>query len=55
MAFGGANLTTLFVTSARDELSPADLSAQPLAGAVFQFDLDVAGLAEPRFAGTLDR
>lgn len=36
-AFGGADLTDLYVTTAAAGLSPADLADQPLAGAVFRF------------------
>jgi sugar lactone lactonase YvrE len=35
--FGGEQLDDLFVTSAREGLSPKELEAQPLAGAVFVF------------------
>jgi sugar lactone lactonase YvrE len=33
--FGGANLRDLYVTSARKELSPEELTHQPLAGSLF--------------------
>jgi L-arabinonolactonase len=46
VAFGGADLTLLLVTTARVDLSPDALSAQPLAGALFVFQTDVAGLPE---------
>ena len=48
-AFGGPDLTRLFVTSARVGLTPDDLRAQPGAGGVFAMDLDVPGLPEARF------
>jgi sugar lactone lactonase YvrE len=51
VAFGGPDLRTLFITSARFELSDAQLAAQPLAGALFAVNLDVAGLPAHRFAG----
>ncbi|XP_015116163.1 regucalcin [Diachasma alloeum] len=35
VAFGGPNLDILYVTSARDSLSPSELRAQPSAGSVF--------------------
>ena len=38
----------MFITSARDDLSPKQLEQQPLAGNVFVVDLDVPGLSEPR-------
>ncbi len=52
-AFGGPRLETLFVTSARENLSPADLEAQPLAGSLFAFEPGVLGLALPDFSGKL--
>jgi sugar lactone lactonase YvrE len=48
-AFGGTDLTTLYVTTARQKLTPAELNAQPYAGAVFAVDAGVRGLPEPRF------
>jgi sugar lactone lactonase YvrE len=48
-AFGGADLRTLFITTARQKLSREELVAQPLAGSLFAVRLDVGGLAEPRF------
>jgi sugar lactone lactonase YvrE len=50
-AFGGPRLDTLYVTSARQNLQPAALSGQPLAGAVLAIEPGVRGLVEPRFAG----
>ena len=50
-AFGGLDLRTLYVTSARTGLSAAELERQPLAGAVFAFDPGVAGAPLPTFAG----
>ncbi len=49
-AFGGADLATLYVTTASQKMSPAELLAQPLAGALLALDVGVRGLAEPRFA-----
>jgi sugar lactone lactonase YvrE len=51
IAFGGADLRTAYVTSARTGLSDADLAAQPHAGAILSFPVDVPGLPEPPFAG----
>ncbi len=48
-AFGGADLRTLFVTTARQKLTREELIAQPLAGSLFAVRLDVCGLPEPRF------
>jgi sugar lactone lactonase YvrE len=49
--FGGADLGTLFVTTAREGLSPADLNREPQAGAVFAIDVDQRGLPAHDFAG----
>ena len=49
IAFGGANMDLLFVTSAREGLSEADLAAQPLAGHLFIFQTDATGLPAGRF------
>lgn len=51
-AFGGADLGTLFVTSARAGLTEAALTAQPQAGALFSASVEARGLPEPRFAGS---
>jgi sugar lactone lactonase YvrE len=50
-AFGGADLRTLYVTSARHRLTPEQLAAEPLAGALLELDPGVAGLPVHRFAG----
>jgi sugar lactone lactonase YvrE len=50
-AFGGADLTTLFVTSAWDELTPQDRASQPVAGGLFAIETGVKGLALPLFEG----
>jgi sugar lactone lactonase YvrE len=49
--FGGADLRTLYVTSARHRLSREQLAAEPLAGAVLAIDPGVRGLPGNRFAG----
>jgi sugar lactone lactonase YvrE len=46
VAFGGADLRTAFVTTARIGLSDAALRAQPLAGALFAFDAPAPGLPQ---------
>lgn len=51
-AFGGADLRTLYITTASEGMSPEDLKAEPEAGAIFAVDAGVAGLPEPRFAGS---
>ncbi|MCY7314406.1 MAG: SMP-30/gluconolactonase/LRE family protein [Rubrivivax sp.] len=42
--FGGADLRTLYVTTARDKRPADELAAQPLAGCVLHTRVDVAGL-----------
>jgi sugar lactone lactonase YvrE len=42
-AFGGTDLSTLFVTTSRHKLSEAERSAQPLAGALLVVDAGVRG------------
>jgi len=49
--FGGADLRTLFITTATQKLGPAELAKQPLAGALLAMDVGVPGLPETRFAG----
>jgi sugar lactone lactonase YvrE len=52
VAFGGARLDQLFITSASTGLTPEQLTHdEPLAGAIFAFDPHVTGLAPHRFAG----
>jgi sugar lactone lactonase YvrE len=50
-AFGGADMRTLFITSARDGLSDAVLARQPLAGSVFAVRTTVRGVSYARFEG----
>jgi len=47
IAFGGADLKTAYVTTARIGLDAADLAAQPMAGGLFAFESPVAGTALP--------
>jgi len=49
--FGGPDLRTAYVTSARTGLSDEQLAAQPEAGGIFSFRVDVPGLPETVFAG----
>jgi sugar lactone lactonase YvrE len=49
VAFGGPDLRTLFVSSARVGLTPAQLAAEPLAGGLFAIDVQAPGLLAPRF------
>ncbi len=50
-AFGGERLDELYITSARRDLSAAELEHQPKAGGVFRCRPGVTGLAELPFAG----
>ena len=47
-AFGGADLRTLYVTSARQMREADELARLPLSGGVFAMRVDVPGLPEPR-------
>jgi sugar lactone lactonase YvrE len=49
-AFGGADLATLFVTSARFTMTPAHIATHPREGALFALDVGAAGRRERRFA-----
>ena len=48
-AFGGSDLSTLYVTSAREGLSEAALAKEPLAGSLLAIDTGVRGLRLPVF------
>lgn len=50
-AFGGADLRTLYVTTARVGLTPQALRREPLAGHLFAFPVDAPGQLAHRFAG----
>lgn len=49
--FGGADLRTLYITTARYAMDAAALDAEPLAGATFASEPDVTGLPTTAFAG----
>jgi xylono-1,5-lactonase len=51
VAFGGPDLTTLYISSARDSLTPDQLRSQPLAGGLFSVEVDARGVPAPAFAG----
>ena len=53
-AFGGADLSTLFVTSARVGLSEAKLAAEPEAGAMFAIHVGVRGLIDAPAGNSFD-
>lgn len=50
-AFGGPDLSTLFVTSARTLRDADELARLPLSGGIFAMRVDVPGLPEPAFHG----
>ena len=50
-AFGGADLRTLYVTSARQQRDADELARLPQSGGIFAMRVDVPGLPEPAFAG----
>lgn len=50
-SFGGPNLDILYVTSASQRKSEAELAVQPHAGGVFAIHVGVSGLPEPEFLG----
>ncbi len=53
-AFGGPELKTLYITTARVTLSPEDLAAQPGAGSVWSVDFeDIAGVRAFRYEDIL--
>lgn len=49
--FGGPDLRTLYITTARHRLTPEQLANEPLAGSVLTLDPGVNGLPGNRFAG----
>jgi sugar lactone lactonase YvrE len=49
VAFGGPDLKTLYVTSARSGRSEEELAALPHSGSLFSMRVDVPGLSEYRF------
>jgi len=50
-AFGGEDLATLYITTARWLLSDEALACQPWAGSLLAFEPGVSGLALPPFGG----
>jgi L-arabinonolactonase len=49
--FGGPDLATLYVTTARHGLGEAELAEQPLAGGIFAVETGARGLPDGEFAG----
>lgn len=48
MAFGGPNLSTVYVTSATKNMDPADMAKLPQSGSLFAFDSPFRGFAQTR-------
>ena len=53
-AFGGKNLDTLYITTARGELSKAQLEAYPLSGGLFSAKPGVKGMPAEFFRGRIN-
>jgi sugar lactone lactonase YvrE len=49
--FGGSDLRTLYITTARHRLTDEQLQREPMAGALLQLDVGHTGLPANRFAG----
>ena len=49
VCFGGPDLKTLYITSARTGRSPEELADLPHSGSLFSMRVDVPGLPEYRF------
>jgi sugar lactone lactonase YvrE len=50
-AFGGPDLKTLYVTTARQRCAAEELARLPQSGGIFAMRVDVPGMPEPKFAG----
>jgi sugar lactone lactonase YvrE len=51
IAFGGPEMRTLYVTTAREGASETELAEFPQSGGLFACEVDVAGRPEPAYAG----
>lgn len=51
LAFGGEDLRMLYITTARQHLSPEQIARWPLAGSLFSCHVEIPGLPEPLFGG----
>ena len=49
LTFGGEDLKTLYVTSARFQLKAEQLAKEPLAGSIFSIQVEIPGRVEPVF------
>ena len=47
--FGGPTRSTLYITTARQRLTPEELERQPLAGHLFAVDLTIIGVPDHAF------
>ncbi|CAK9885551.1 MAG: 6-deoxy-6-sulfogluconolactonase [Candidatus Erwinia impunctatus] len=52
VAFGGADLKTLYITSSREDRTAEELAEYPQSGDIFSVRVAVAGLPEPVFQGS---
>jgi sugar lactone lactonase YvrE len=50
-AFGGPDLKTVYVTTARQMREPEELARLPQSGGIFAMRVDVPGMPESMFAG----
>ena len=50
-AFGGPDLSNLYITSAWTELGEQGKDSQPMAGDIFLLHTDIRGQIEPRYGG----
>jgi sugar lactone lactonase YvrE len=50
-AFGDADMRTLYITTARNSLTPEQEAAEPLAGGLFRVRIDSPGVPAALFAG----
>lgn len=53
--FGGDDLTDLYITTAREHFSPADITREPTAGGLYRARPGVRGLPPVTFAGSVPR
>ena len=49
LAFGGPDLRTLYITTARNNRSEAEIAQYPLSGYLLTVDVDVPGLPEQHY------
>jgi sugar lactone lactonase YvrE len=54
VAFGGADLSVLYVASARENMSPQELRSSPMAGAIFSIQTSTHGFLPYRFGESGD-